>query len=70
MGALQRDRGDFRQAHRAGLALGDDAGQALGQFLDRPAGLAPVDVEQVDRLDLQPLQAAVEFRLEIGRANC
>ena len=58
----------FGQADVADLALLDQLGHAADRLLDRHVGIDPVLVEEVDRVDAEPLQRAFAGAAGIGRA--
>ena len=66
----QRRGRDLGEADGAGLAGADQLGERPGHLLDRHLRVAAMDVEEIDRLDPEPLQAALELGREMRRPNC
>ena len=60
MGAAERLNAGLRHAEMLDLALGDQVLDRAGDVLDRHVRVDPVLVEQVDGLDAEPLQRAVD----------
>ena len=60
MGAAERLDARLRQAEVPDLALGDQVVDGAGHILDRHVRIDPVLVKEVDRLDAEALQRAVD----------
>src|SRR4051812_40163046 len=60
MGAADGPGARFGQAVVLDLALPDEGLERFGDILDRNLGIDAVLVEQVDAVDLQPLEARVD----------
>ena len=67
-GAAQRLGAGFGEAEMADLPLADQLGHAADRLLDRHVGIDAVLVEEVDRLDAEPLQRAFAGAAGIVRA--
>ena len=58
----------FRQADVADLALAHEVGEPADGILDRHVRIDPVLIEQVDRVDPEPLERPLDRRARIGGA--
>ena len=70
VGAADRLDAGLGQAEMLDLAFRDQLLDRAGHVLDRHVRVDPVLVEQVDRLDAEPLQRAVDRLRGCARAGC